>query len=136
MEDMLVMPSFEAKFNNRFIVRFPEELGIPSWCVGQITKPNYINEDWSDIIIQFRDPVVPSISKIIYDILETKIHGQQNPLKEFNIITLDAGGSEVENWLIIVDEIKIFNFGISAYYDDQIQTVTVYIKPSSCKLLY
>lgn len=136
MKEDLTIPSFEPKLNNRFIVKFPEELDIPSWCVSQINKPEYHNGQWSIITIMFRDPIAPSISQRIYKLLDSKITESPNQLKEFHIVSLDPVGVEVEDWHIIVDEIIYFNFGLLNYSDDQIQNVLMQVKPKNCKLLY
>jgi hypothetical protein len=122
----IIIPAFEPKLNNRFIVNFPEELDIPSWCVSKITKPEYTYQ-WSPMTIVFRDPIAPSISQRIYNILESNIKGLPNQLKEFNITSVDPTGVEVENWLITVDEILYVNFGVLDYSDDNLQEVTLQI---------
>ena len=58
---------FELKFANRFLVEFPEEFNIDSWCIQKISKPKFTDGKWENIRIEFIDIVSPSTSKNLFN---------------------------------------------------------------------
>ena len=81
MADLLMrMPvPYEPLRKNRFILRFPDELGIQEWWVSTTSRPKYTSDEveipflntstyvigrfrWDSISVTFRDPIGPSAS--------------------------------------------------------------------------
>jgi uncharacterized protein (DUF3820 family) len=60
---------FEPKYENRFIVEFPEEFNIFNWSVTSITKPKFSYGKWENMRLVFVDPVGPSTSARLYKLV-------------------------------------------------------------------
>ena len=86
MSDLLLkMPlSYEPLRQNRFLLRFPADLGIQEWWVSKAKRPSitqksveipFLNTStyvvgrytWDDINITLRDPIGPSASQAIME---------------------------------------------------------------------
>ena len=85
MADLLMkMPTYEPKRNNRFILRFPSDLGINEWFVESAARPHitigsteiqFLNTStyvagrftWGEINVTFRDPIGPSASQALME---------------------------------------------------------------------
>ena len=86
MADMLMrMPvPYEPLKKNRFILRFPDELGIQEWWVSTTSRPKYTSEEteipflntstyvigrfkWETISVTFRDPIGPSATQALME---------------------------------------------------------------------
>ena len=60
----------ELKRNDRFLVEFPEQFKIDGWCIMKINKPKFKNGKWKKIKIVFTDPIGPSTSKGLFEIIK------------------------------------------------------------------
>ena len=141
----LVPTTIEPKMNNRFIVEFPKDIGIEKWVVSKIFRPEYDfkKSKWGDIHIEFLDPICPSTSQKLFDlipkddILKRFINFFKcKPIFTFEVTSLDPIGVVVEKWVIEVSKIKTINFGYGEYGSNEVQRLSMVIKPYSCKLLY
>jgi hypothetical protein len=131
-----VFKPFEPKINNRFIVEFPTEVDIEKYFIKSITKPKYHNNTWQNIRINFYDPIDPSTSHRLFNIIDKLRINNLKILNSFKIKTLDPTGVTIEQWVIYVDEILTIDFGHFDYSNDGIQTPYMIIKPSNCILNY
>lgn len=129
-----VFKAFEPKKNNRFIVEFPIEVDIDKCFIKSINKPKYHNNTWQDIRIDFYDPIDPSTSKRLFNIIDKLRINNLKILNSFKINTLDPTGVTIEQWVIYVDEILMIDFGKFDYSDDGNPTPYMIIKPSNCIL--
>lgn len=129
---------FESKRNNRFLVNFPKEFNLESWAVQKINKPKFTDEKWEDIKIEFIDPIVPSTSQSLFEIINfLKTNKNDNEiLFEIKIISLDPTGIEIEEWIIYVGKVLTINFGELSYSDNGIQQPYLILKPLKCILKY
>jgi len=127
----------EMKYQCKFVVEFPENLGLSSWVVTRITKPQYSYDKWGQIQIGFVDPIGPSTSEALYNLIEIikvfKEHNSPSPLFIFKIKSLDPVGGVIEVWEIGVGDVVNINFGSLDYNSDSPQEPTMIIQPAYCK---
>lgn len=136
---------FEPKRKNRWLLTFPEEMGVYKHMFNSTTRPklNIINKKflgftyktffkWDDINVVFHDPIGPSTTQAIMEWIV------KNPNKEFSyfIEMLDPVGCVVEKWLIEGCTITLVDCGTLSYKDDAIASLSIRIKPKTCKLLF
>lgn len=131
--------NYEPKFNNRFIVNFPKELNIECRQVQKINKPKYSNFKWMNMEITFIDPISPSTSESLNELIKfieirKSVNNKTMPLFKFNIVSLDPTGKEVETWQISVEDIILIDFGEFDYMSDSLQLPKMIIKPLNCVL--
>ena len=86
MSDLLLkMPLvYEPKMKNRWIFRFPADLGIQEWTLESASRPaitqnateiQFLNTStwvvgrytWDDIQVTFRDPIGPSTTQAVQE---------------------------------------------------------------------
>jgi len=133
----------EPKFENRFIVQFPEEFNIESWAVQFMNRPkfNFKKKKWENIKIKFIDPIAPSTSERLMELIKSYSAGLCLKKKKFEIKieTLDPTGVPIETWLISECKIIEVDFGNWEYHEikngDTIIHPTMTIKPKSCELI-
>jgi len=117
------------------LVQFPEKFKFTQWFVQKINKPKFTNSEWEDIRIDFHDPIKPSATQFLYEIVKfLKINGNDGKLLEIKIQSIDQTGAIVEEWLIIVDKILTINFGDLDYNDETPQKPFLILKPLNCHL--
>lgn len=128
----------EPKKNNRFLVEFPEEFDIKSWSIEKINKPKYTDDKWENIRVDFIDPIGPSTSQRLFEIVNflKKNNGGDKNLFEVNIKSLDQKGVVVEEWVIYVEKVIAINFGDLEYSSYEIQKPFLILKPLYCILKY
>lgn len=126
--------AYEPFIRNRFIVRFPSEMGVHSWFVKSITMPSLQidiegKDIWDDITVKFRSFIGPSTPQAIMENLK--------PAKDFemNIEFLDPSQVTVQKWNIEVEKTLSIDFGGTASYEaDGIQEIVVILRPKNCIL--
>lgn len=140
-ELMFNVPSkIDIKRDNRFIVEFPKEFGIESYFIQGTTKPMWINGEWQNIQIEFIDPIGPSMSVAIVSLMEffkknkPGFFSKKRSLFSINIKALDPTGVEVEKWTIGIEKLISVDFGSYHYGNDDIQKISLILKPSDCTL--
>ena len=86
MADLLMrMPvPYEPLRKNRWILRFPDELGIQEWWISTASRPKYTSDEvsipflntetyvigrfrWESISVTFRDPIGPSATQALME---------------------------------------------------------------------
>ena len=137
---------FEPKRQNRFIIEFPKEFGIQEWLVNVASRPKYklgmygLNGRWEDMTITFKDPIGPSSTKSLYNLIMVveelkKVTLPSLPLFIYKILMLDPTGVVVETWDIAVQDIISVEFGQDLdYSSDEMQTPKMTIRPLYCHL--
>lgn len=140
----------EPKFENRFIVCFPERFQMESFVVQKINRPSISlspsGYEWNNIEIEFLDLIGPSTTKRIYDIIkfckrEKKkkkwlfFKRKENILFSIHLISLDPCGIEIERWVIEVKDVLSANFGEFDYTSDELQKCSITLKPFNCTLI-
>ena len=133
------MPTqIEPKKVNRFIVDFPEKFEIEPWTVQKIDKPNFTENKWENIRVDFIDPIGPSASKGLYKIIKFLEENKNSNNKMFDIFikSLDPTGVVVEEWVVSVQDVLTINFGKLDYGNDDIQKPFLILQPLNCFLNY
>lgn len=131
--------TYEPKKATRFVVEFPEEFKIPTYCVQKIEKPEIVFGKWQDIEIEFIDLIEPSTSEAIYNVYnkfkDIKCD-YKNPKEifRFKILALDPVGIVVETWTITVEEIPSVDFGDNNYGTDDIAKIKMVVRVLDCIL--
>jgi len=126
MADLLMkMPiPYEPKRENRFILRFPDELGINEWFVETAARPkltigttkiDFLNTstyvagrfEWNTISVKFRDPIGPSAAQALMEwvrLCTETVTGRMGYAagykKPVYLEMLDPTGVAVEKWFL------------------------------------
>jgi hypothetical protein len=162
MADLLMkMPfTYEPKRKNRFILTFPNDLGINSWYVESASRPKMkINEveipflntstwvagrfTWDAMDVTFRDPIGPSAAQALMEwvrLTAESITGRMGYAagykKDVDLELLDPTGVAVEKWKLIGCFITNFDGDSLSYDDDKLSTVKVNLRMDRCILVY
>ena len=126
MADLLMrMPvPYEPLRKNRFIFRFPDELGIQEWWVSTGSRPKYTSDEvaipflntetyvigkfrWESIQVTFRDPIGPSATQALMEwvrLHSESVTGRQGYAagykKDVELEMLDPAGVTVQKWIL------------------------------------
>lgn len=162
MSDMLIkMPvDYEPLRKNRFIFRFPSDLGIQEWWVASGSRPtisqneteiHFLNTSnwvvgrytWDAITITLRDPIGPSASQAVMEwerLHSESVTGRQGYAvaykRDIILEMLDPTGVAVSQWILKSCMITNINFGELSYDDDSLADITITIRPFYCILSY
>lgn len=162
MSDLLIkMPlEYEPLRKNRFLVRFPSDLGIQEWWVSNASRPNitigeteipFLNTsnwvagryNWEQINLTLRDPIGPSASQAVMEWIRLhaeSVNGRMGYAvsykRDLQIEMLDPTGTAVSLWIIKNAQIVSANFGDLSYEDDQLATIELTLRPQYCILAY
>lgn len=162
MGDLLLkMPNtYEPLRQNRFIVRFPSDLGIQEWTVESANRPNiqinaveipFLNTStwvagryvWQQIDLTFRDPIGPSASQAIMEwirLCAESVTGRMGYAigykRDVELEMLDPTGAVVQKWIIKGAWIMNSNFGQLNHGQDALATISVTLRPDYCILCY
>lgn len=162
MADLLMkMPvPYEPKRNNRFILRFPSDLGINEWFVESAARPHisinsteiqFLNTStyvagrftWGEINVTFRDPIGPSASQALMEwvrLCAESVTGRMGYAvgykRNVDLEMLDPTGVVVEKWILEGTWLKDVNFNSLGYGDDKVSTITAQLRPDRCILVY
>jgi hypothetical protein len=162
MADLLMkMPfTYEPKRKNRFILTFPNELGINSWYVESSSRPKmkigsveipFLNTStfvagrftWEAMDVTFRDPIGPSAAQALMEwvrLTAESITGRMGYAagykKDIDLEMLDPTGVAVEKWKLIGCFITSFDGDSLSYDDDKLSTVKVNLQMDRCILVY
>lgn len=137
---------YEPKRNNRWVLtlltptsdKLKNKL-LGEWVISKTTRPTFKKERfclfWSklkpDIIhITMVDPIGPSTSEIIYDLMK---HTYK---LDYNLEMLDPTGVVIEKWEIRGCEILEVNFGTLDYRDSSIAQCRLLLKPKTARLVF
>lgn len=161
MDLLLKMPvEYEPLRKNRFLVRFPSDLGIQEWWVASASRPSinigsteipFLNTSsyvagrytWESITITLRDPIGPSASQAVMEWV--RLHAESVTGREgyavgykrdIQIEMLDPTGTSVSLWVLKQCQITKASFGGLSYDQDDIATVELQIQPYYCILAY
>jgi hypothetical protein len=162
MADLLLkMPlPYEPKRENRFILRFPSDLGINEWFVETASRPTikigetelpFLNTStwvagrftWDAITVKFRDPIGPSASQALMEwvrLCAESVTGRMGYaagyMRSVDLEMLDPAGVVVEKWILVNSFLTNVNFGALAYNSDNVASITATIRPQRCILVY
>jgi hypothetical protein len=151
----------EPKRTNRFIMRFPEELGLESWLVETSGRPtatiktvnveemnttNYVTGkvSWGTIDIKTKDLISLSSTQKLWEWLNLHhevVSGRAGYAagykKTIELTGLDPVGVAVESWLLLQCQLTKVNFGDQNQLGtDNLQFVGFTVQPYQCILQY
>lgn len=151
---------YEPLRKNRFLLRFPSDLGIQEWWVASASRPQiqqnateipFINTSqwvvgryqWQDIQVQLRDPIGPAASQAVMEwvrLHSESVTGRQGYAvaykRDLVLEMLDPTGTVVSQWIIVQSMITTANFGDLAYSQDDLATIDLTLKPAYCILSF
>lgn len=150
MSDLLIkMPlQFEPQRKNRWVVRFPSDLGVSEWMLQSASRPSinqksteieFLNTStfvvgrytWDTIQMTFRDPIAPSASQALMEwirLCSESVSGRQGYAagykRDLELEMLDPTGVCVQKWILKNAWISQCSFGSLAYSDDSLADIT------------
>jgi hypothetical protein len=150
MSDLLTkMPlTYEPLRKNRWILRFPADLGIQEWTLESAKRPQinqpateiqFINTStyvvgrytWGEINVVFRDPIGPSASQAIMEwnrLCVESVTGRMGYAagykRDVQLEMLDPTGVSVQLWILKNAWISNSNFGNLSYNEDALADIT------------
>lgn len=162
MSDLLMsMPlEYEPLRKNRFLLRFPSDLGIQSWWVANTSRPTITMQEteipflntstwvvgryvWEQISVTLRDPIGPSASQAVMEwirLASESVTGRQgyaaSYARDMIIEMLDPTGVAVSQWILKNCIPVVGNFGELSYDDDSLATIELTIRPQYCILSF
>ena len=162
MSDLLIkMPlEYEPLRKNRFLLRFPSDLGIQEWWVSSTSRPTitmgateipFINTStwvvgrylWEQVNVTLRDPIGPSASQAIMEwvrLSSESVTGRQGYAVSYKrdlvLEMLDPTGIAVSQWIMKNCFIVSAAGGDLSYDDDGLSTWDLTIRPDYCILSY
>jgi hypothetical protein len=154
MSDLLQkMPTtYEPKRKNRWLFRFPSELGIQEWWLASGARPSieqketeipFLNTStwvigrftWSTIELKLRDPIGPSASQAVMEwvrLHSESITGRQGYAagykKNVEIEMLDPTGVVIEKWQLQGTMCTNVHFGELSMDSDDIAEITMTLR--------
>lgn len=139
----------EPKFENRFLISFPEHFNIPQWVVSKASRPrleifrrdifSHNNDltqqfyEWADLEITLNDPISPSTTQVLMGLVSDNII--HNNI-QITIEMLDPTGVVVERWLLSDCFIKTINFGSLSYSSNNLAEITLTVSINQAILLF
>jgi len=163
MSDLLIkLPLvYEPLRQNRFLLRFPSDLGIQEWWVKKTSRPKinmneveiqFLNTStwvvgrykWEQISVELRDTIGPSTSQAVMEwvrLHSESVTGRQGYAAGYKrnceLEMLDPTGVVVQKWILVNCMIAgDVNFGELDYNTDEISTITFNLRPDYCVLAY
>ena len=162
MSDLLLKMPFvyEPKKKNRWLIRFPAELGLQEWWLASASRPSieqneveiqFLNTStwvlgrftWSTIEVTFRDPIGPSASQAVMEwvrLHSESITGRQGYAagykKNVEVEMLDPTGVVIEKWQLIGTMLTNVGFGDLSMDDDGIAEITATLRFDRAILIF
>jgi len=162
MSDLLtkIPLQFEPLRKNRFMLRFPADLGIQEWTLSSAKRPSinqaateiqFLNTStwvlgrytWDDIQVVFRDPIGPSTSQAVMEWVRLgteSVSGRQGYAagykRDVELEMLDPNGVVAQKWILKNVFATVVDFGDLSMSDDSLAEVTVTLKMDYAILAY
>lgn len=162
MSDMLLKAPliYEPKKKNRWLLRFPSDLGIQEWTLVSAQRPGITQQPteiqfmntstwvlgrytWDDINVTFNDAIGPSTSQALMEWI--RLHsesatGRQGYAAGYKrdvvLEMLDPTGAVIEQWILRNVWCTNYKGGDLAYSDDGVAQCTVTLKMDYAILAY
>ena len=162
MSDLLMkMPlNYEPLRKNRWLLRFPADLGIQEWWCESAKRPSikqdgkeipFLNTStyvvgrytWDEIQVSLRDPIGPSASQAIMEwvrLHSESVTGRQGYAagykRDVELEMLDPTGVVVSKWILKNVMITDADFGNLDYSSDDLAEITLTLQMDYCILAY
>lgn len=162
MSDLLIKApvEYEPLRKNRFLLRFPSDLGIQEWWVSSASRPTitqsaieipFLNTSnwvvgkyvWEEITVTLRDPIGPSASQAVMEWV--RLHSESATGRQGYAVAykrdlilemLDPTGTAVSQWILKSTMIVSAGFGELSYEDDGLAEITLNLRPQYCILSF
>lgn len=162
MSDLLLkMPlQYEPLRKNRWLLRFPADLGIQEWWLESASRPNITQKEteipflnastyvvgrynWETIQVTLRDPIGPSASQAIMEwvrLHSESVTGRQGYAagykRDVELEMLDPTGVVVQKWILKNTMLTTANFGDLNYSTDDLANITITLRFDYAILAY
>lgn len=162
MSDLLnkMAVPFEPKRKNRWVIRFPQELGMqefwlvsaarPSLTIAEVEIPLFNTStfvagrfNWETIDVTLRDGIGASTMQAVMEwirLCAESVTGRMGYAagykKNVEIEMLDPTGVVVEKWVVEGAFISNMSGGDLAMDDDSLAEVQITLRPDRCILIY
>lgn len=162
MSDLLLkMPlNYEPLRQNRWLLRFPSDLGIQEWWLTSAARPSIQQEEtqipflntstyvvgryqWQTIEITLRDPIGPSASQAMMEwvrLHSESVTGRQGYAagykRDVELEMLDPTGVVVSKWILKNTMLTNVNFGQLNYNQSDLATITATLRFDYAILAY
>ena len=151
---------FELLHKNRFMLRFPSDLGIQEWNLVSASRPKltitsveipFLNTstyvagryNWEEINVVLRDTIGPSTSQALMEwvrLCAESVTGRMGYAagykRDIELDMLDPNGVVVQKWIIVNAWVTTFDGGELTMSDGEIATDTITLRPDYCILAY
>jgi hypothetical protein len=129
-------PFTEVEFNrkNRFIITYPEELGLSEWVTFSSTPINFsitydtiselTSKSYDDLIIEVYDPISPSSAQKVMKFMGDEFQCDNPRQLIYLYRTLDPVGNVTKTWEVTA-HIKSVKFGDLEYGSDELMKITL-----------
>lgn len=162
MSDLLIKApvEYEPLRKNRFLLRFPSDLGIQEWWIASTARPTITQNEteipflntsnwvigryvWDQMNIVLRDPIGPSASQAVMEWV--RLHSESATGRQGYAVAykrdlilemLDPTGTVVSQWVIKSAMIISAGFGDLSYNDDSLAEINLTIRPQYCILSF
>jgi hypothetical protein len=162
MSDLLLKAplQFEPLRKNRWVMRFPSDLGISEWMLKSAARPTinqrevelqFLNTStwvagrytWDPIQVVLRDFIAPSSSQAVMEwirLCSESVTGRQGYAagykRDLELEMLDPTGVCVQKWVLKNSWITVANFGNLDYSDDEVADITGTLRMDYAVLAY
>jgi len=161
MADLLTkFGQYEPLRKNRFLFRFPADLGIQEWWMASGSRPAIVQSDveipflntsrfilgrytWEPIDIVLKDPIGPSASQAVMEWVRLgseSVTGRQGYkvgyARPVEIEMLDPNGVVVQKWLLVNTFITNSSFGDLSMDDDGLAEIQLTLRFDFAVLLF
>lgn len=162
MSDLLLkMPlNYEPLKKNRWLFRFPSDLGIQEWWMTSASRPSITQRDveipflntstyvlgrytWETIEVNLRDPIGPSATQAVMEwvrLHSESVTGRQGYAagykRDVEIEMLDPTGVTVQKWVLKNCMVTNVNFGDLNYDSDDLANISMTLRFDYAICLY
>lgn len=162
MSDLLLkMPlNYEPLRKNRWVFRFPADLGIQEWWLQSASRPTITQKEteipflnsstyvvgrynWETIQITLRDPIGPSASQAVMEWIRLhseSLTGRQGYAagykRDVELEMLDPTGVVVQKWILKNTMCTVANFGDLDYNMDDLANIQITLRFDYAILAY
>ena len=154
MSDLLLkMPlNYEPLRKNRWLLRFPSDLGIQEWWLQSASRPKINQQEtpipflntstyvvgkyqWETMQVALRDPIGPSASQAIMEWIRLhseSVTGRQGYAagykRDVELELLDPTGVVVQKWILKNTMCTNADFGDLSYDSDELANITITLR--------
>ena len=151
---------YEPKRKNRWLLRFPADLGIQEWWMKSTQRPHitindteipFINTStwvagrykWEEIQASFNDQIGPSAAQAVMEWIRLCAESPTGRMgyasgykRDLELEMLDPTGVAVSQWVLKNCMPTSVGFGDLGYDDDSLATIEMTIQPDYCILSF